>query len=141
MNPLRPLDPFALEPFEDSFRGLLRPWRDELAEGAPQIRIDVSEVDDGYTVKADIPGVRKEDIDVRIDGPQVTIGAEIKQETEQKEKGRVLRSERRYGYASRSFTLGCDVDEAKADAKYADGVLELKLVKKAPTSSKRLTIQ
>lgn len=141
MNPLRTLDPFAMEPFEDTFRGLLRPWRDELVEGAPQIRIDVSEVDDGYIVKADIPGVRKEDIDVRIDGPQVTIGAEVKEETEKKEKGRVLRSERRYGYASRSFTLACDVDEAKADAKYADGVLELKLMKKTPTSSKRLTIQ
>ncbi|MFN3496676.1 MAG: Hsp20/alpha crystallin family protein, partial [Hydrogenophaga sp.] len=70
----------------------------------------------------------------------VTVSAEVKREEEEKKDGRVLRSERHYGYASRSFSLASDVDEAKADAKYADGVLTLKLPKKAQASSKRLSI-
>lgn len=141
MNELRLLDPFAGEPFEDAFRNLMRPWRTDLAERTPQIRIDVNESDGGYTVKAEVPGVRKEDIDVRVEGDQVTISAEVKNESEEKKDGRVLRSERRYGYASRTFTLGCAVDAGKADAKYENGILQLKLIKTAPTSAKRLEIR
>ena len=142
MNEIRLPDLFDIEPFPSSLRDLWRPWRSlELDEArAPQIRIDVSESDNAYMVKADIPGVRKEDIDIRIDGNQVTIAAEVKQDKEEKKDGRVLRSERRYGYASRSFTLASAVDQAAADAKYTNGVLELKLPKKAPAQSKRLTI-
>ena len=131
---------FALEPIDELFRGMLRPWRADLAERTPQIKLDVHEGDANYTVKAEIPGVRKEDIDVRIDGNQVTISAEVKKDSEEKKDGRVLRSERQYGYASRSFTLACPVDEARAEALYLNGVLELKLPKKAATSSKRLSI-
>jgi HSP20 family protein len=140
MNELRVPDLFALEPMEDVFRGLLRPWRADLATQAPRIKIDVNEADANYIVKADVPGVRKEDIDVRIEGNQVTISAEVKKETEEKKEGRVLRSERQYGYASRSFTLASAVDESKAVAKYTNGVLELTLPKKTTTSSKRLPI-
>lgn len=140
MNELRVPDLFALEPMEDVFRGLLRPWRADLTTHAPQIKIDVNEADANYIVKADVPGVRKEDIDVRIEGNQVTISAEVKKETEEKKEGRVLRSERQYGYASRSFTLASAVDESKAAAKYTNGVLELTLPKKTTTSSKRLPI-
>lgn len=140
MSELRIKDFFDLDPLENNFRQLLRPWRFDATDAAPQIRLDVNEADDCYTVKAEIPGVRKEDIDVRIDGPQVTISAETKQDTEQKSAGRVLRSERRYGFASRSFTLAAAVDDAKADAKYKDGVLELRLPKRATASEKRLQI-
>jgi HSP20 family protein len=138
---LRVNDPlFAIEPMDDLFRGMLRPWRGEFAERAPQIKLDVSESDGSYVIKADVPGVRKEDIDVRIDGNQVTISAEMKKEKEEKKDGRVLRSERQYGYASRSFTLASDVDEGKSAAKYQDGVLQLTLPKKATSASKRLSI-
>ena len=141
MNELRVPDLFDLDPFPSSLRDLWRPWRTELAaERAPQIRIDLSETDKDYTVKAEIPGVKKEDIDVRIDGNQVTISAEIKQDKEEKKDGRVLRSERRYGYASRSFMLDSDVDQGSADAKYSNGVLELKLPKKAQSAGKRLSV-
>jgi HSP20 family protein len=140
MNELRVPDLFALEPMEDVFRGFLRPWRSDLAKQAPQIKIDVNETDANYVVKADVPGVRKEDIDVRIEGNQVTISAEVKKESEEKKEGRVLRSERQYGYASRSFTLASAVEDAKAVAKYNNGVLELTLPKKTTTSSKRLPI-
>lgn len=141
MNDLRINDLFALDPIEDMFRGLARPWGAGIAARAPQIKIDVNEADANYVVKAEVPGVRKEDIDVRIDGDQVTISAETRTEKEEKDNGRVLCKERREGYASRSFTLACPVDEALADASYKDGVLALKLPKKAATSSKRLAIQ
>ena len=140
MNELRINDLFDLDPIQNSFRNLLRPWRLEAAESAPQIKLDLSESDDNYLVKAEIPGVRKEDIDVRIDGNRVTISAEVKKETEEKKEGRLLRSERQYGFASRSFSLASDVDDAKADAKYQNGVLELKLPKKSTPARKRLSI-
>ena len=141
MNELRLFDPLALDPFEDTFRSLMKPWRLGGMEAAPSIKIDLSELDSSYLVKAEIPGVRKEDIDVRVDGSTVTISAELKKEKEEKKEGRVLRRERREGYASRSFTLACPVDEGRAEALYVDGVLELKLPKKAATSTKRLSIQ
>jgi HSP20 family protein len=141
MNDLRLIDPFALDPIDDVFRSVMRPWRLALSEAAPRIKIDVSEQDGSYLVKAEIPGVRKEDIDVRIDGDRVTISAETKTEKQEKDKGRVIFKERQEGYSSRSFTLACPVDEAHAEAKYQDGVLSLKLNKKATTSSKRLAIQ
>ncbi len=141
MNELRVPDLFDLDPFPPSWRDLWRPLRSDLAaEPAPQIRIDLSEGDKDFTIKAEIPGVKKEDIDVRIDGNRVTISAEVKQDKEEKKDGRVLRSERRYGYASRSFLLGSDVDQATADARYSNGVLELKLPKKAAAAGKRLAI-
>ncbi|WP_088286446.1 Hsp20/alpha crystallin family protein [Ideonella sp. A 288] len=140
MNDLRVNDLFKLEPLEGNLFNLLRPWRLEGPERAPQIRIDLSEADGSYAVKAEIPGVRKEDIDVRIDGNQVTISAEVKQEKEEKEGQRVLRSERQYGFASRSFTLADTVDEAKVEARYQDGVLQLTLPKRSPATQKRITI-
>jgi HSP20 family protein len=140
MNELRLPDMFDLDPMSSALRDLWRPWRGEAVERAPQIRIDLSETDNAYAVKAEIPGVKKEDIDVRIDGNQVTISAEVKQDKEEKKDGRVLRSERRYGYASRSFLLGSDVDQAAADAKYNNGVLELKLPKKAQSVGKRVAV-
>ena len=142
MNELRLFDPLALEPFEESFRSLMKPWwRSEAMEAAPRIKLDLIERDDSYAVKAEIPGVRKEDIDIRVEGNLVTISAEMKKEKEEKKEGRVLRRERQEGYASRSFTLACPVDDGKAEAKFVDGVLELTLPKKAPTSTKRLTVR
>jgi HSP20 family protein len=140
MNQMRIRNLFDIDPFDDNFGALLRPWKIETVAKAPTIKIDLTERDDSYAVKAEIPGVRKEDIDVRIDGNQVTIAAEVKRDKEEKQDGRVLRSEREYGYASRSFTLASAVDEAKADAKYADGVLNLLLPKKTAASAKRLSV-
>ena len=127
--------------FDDLFRGFfMRPVR---MEGAPemQIKMDVKEDDKGYTVHAEIPGVKKDDIHVTIDGNQVAVSAEVKNEKEVKEGEKVLRSERYYGKVSRAFTLGQDVDEGAAQAKYSDGVLELVLPKKAVTKAKRLSIE
>jgi HSP20 family protein len=141
-------DPFEelarLQPLanvDDFFKGFrLHPWLKD-AEFEPRIKVDVSEADAVYNVKADIPGVKKEDIHVSIDGNQVSIEAEIKREKEEKKGEKVVRSERYYGKQSRSFTLGSDIDSAKSEAKYQDGVLELKLPKKANGSSKDLKVQ
>jgi HSP20 family protein len=140
MNQLRVGNLFDLDPFDDAFRGFLRPWKIEAASQVPRIKIDLTEHENDYAVKAEIPGVRKEDIEVNIDGNVVTISAEVKKDKEEKKDGRVLRSEREYGYASRSFTLASAVDENKADAKYNNGVLELVLPKKATATSKRLAV-
>lgn len=136
-------DPFqisGLDPLDDVFRGLFRPVRFEGGQEI-QIKMDVKEDDKGYTVHAEIPGVKKEDIHVAIEGNQVSISAELKREKEEKEGEKVLRSERYYGKTARSFTLGCDVDEGASQAKYKDGVLELRLQKKAASSARKLTIE
>jgi HSP20 family protein len=133
-------------PFDDSFDELLRGFfvRPMAFDGAPQmaqaIRADVRENEEAYTVHAEIPGVKKEDIHVTIDADQVTISAETRNERAVKEGERVLRAERHYGKVYRAFTLGQAVDEDKAVARYADGVLELTLPKKAAASARRLSI-
>jgi len=143
MNTTRLPSLFTAEPFmfDDSFRSFMRPFRWEPTVETPQIRIDVSEADDAYTVKAEIPGVRKEDIHVEIEGTQVMITAEAKKDFEEKKEGRVLRSERSYGVASRIFTLGFEVDRSKAVAKYVDGVLSLTLPKKLSVHTEPLKIE
>ena len=141
MNELRLLDPFLRDPFDDTLRSFMRPWRMGSVDGAPRMRVDLSEQDDHYVVKADIPGVRKDEIDVRIDGNLVTLSAQSKSEKEERDDGRVLFKERQEGYASRSFALDCPVDEARADARYEAGILTLTLPKKAAGSTKRLAIQ
>ena len=136
-------DPFqisTLDPFDDVFKGFFRPVRTESAPDV-QIKMDVKEDDKAYTIHADIPGVKKEDIHVTIDGNLVSISAETKQEKEVKEGEKLLRSERYYGKASRSFSLASEIDEGASQAKYSDGVLELTLPKKAVTSAKKLTIK
>lgn len=106
------------------------------------MRVDVTEKDNAYLVKADIPGVKKEDINVRIDGNIVQIDAEVKREKETKGNGdKILRSERYWGNISRTFSLAQDVDDSKVVAKYADGVLTLELPKKATSETKKITVQ
>jgi HSP20 family protein len=136
----------VLDPAFDNFEGALRRFFPTTlfdSEPAPlKMRIDVTENDGAFTVKADIPGVKKEDINVRVEGNLVQIDAETRSEKETKGNGdKVLRSERYYGTISRSFSLGQEVDEAKVQAKYADGVLTLDLPKKAPAPSSKIAIQ
>jgi HSP20 family protein len=129
------------DPFDDIFRGFfVRPVEFGSPAEAPQIKMDVKEQGENYQVHAELPGIKKEDIHVHIDGAMVSISAERKQEKEVKEGERVLRTERYYGKVSRSFQLGQDIDESKATAKFTDGVLELTLPKKTATSARRLAI-
>lgn len=142
MSNLRLLDPTFGDNFETAFRRFFSPTVFESELAPLKMRIDVSENDGAFTVKADIPGVKKEDINVRVDGNLVQIDAKNESESQTKENGdKVLRSERHYGSISRCFSLGQDVDEAKVQAKYADGVLTLQLPKKAPAPTSKINIQ
>lgn len=131
-DPFRNMDDlmreFALAP---SLRGL---------GPEPRIRMDVTESDGNYLIKADIPGARKEDIKISIDGNMVTISAKSGEESEKKE-GNMMCSERYYGEQYRSFALPTEVDDSKAEAKYQDGVLQLTLPKKQGTGTKQISIQ
>ena len=132
------------EAFDDLLRGFfVRPIGFDGSTGATagqtvaQFRVDVAENEQSYTLRAEIPGVKKDDINITIDGDQVAISAEVKNEKEAKEGERVLRSERYYGKVQRAFALGQPVEENGAAAKYADGILELTLPKKAATQARR----
>lgn len=139
-NPLRPsstFDPFT--DLEDIFRGLenrslARPYEKTL-----EMRMDVHEDDKAYRISVDMPGVKKEDIDIAVEGNQVTITAEVKHELSRDTEKEVHR-ERFAGKAFRTFTLPVEVDSGKADARYDGGVLNLTLPKKGDTQAKRISI-
>ncbi|HSQ82762.1 MAG TPA: Hsp20/alpha crystallin family protein [Casimicrobiaceae bacterium] len=133
-------DPFADSAVDTLLRSFFRPVPAE--RDAPRsIRIDVSENDTAYIVHADMPGVSKEDIQVAIEGNQVSITAEVKAAAEPAEGARVLRSERQSGRYFRSFTLPLELDETTSSAKFDRGVLELTLCKKPVATARKLTIQ
>lgn len=119
----------------------IRPLHGENLPDVNDIKIDVKEDNDAYTVHADIPGVNKDDIDVAVEGAIVTIRAEIKQHDEEKKDNVVLRSERYTGSVSRSFQLPGDVSTQDAQATYDNGVLTLILPKLANPKSTRLNIK
>lgn len=130
-------DPFRA--FDDFFSDLRSPSLFHPADVAPRIRMDVSETDQGYKVKAELPGAKKEDIKVNIDGNQVSISAETRSDTTQ-DTGTAIWSERSWGQFYRSFSLPQPVDDAQARAEFRDGVLELELPKKTGGNGKPLTI-
>jgi HSP20 family protein len=134
--------------FPDMFRRMMRPLATMPAgfDAPGEIRIDVSEDDKAYEVRAEVPGEKKDDLRVTVDRNYVSISAEVKHETEEKadkdnNSGRTLVKELYYGSSARSFTLAHEVDEKAAQAKYDNGVLVLKLPKKLETSSRNLSIQ
>lgn len=139
-NPFRQVsryDPIA--DFEDLFRGLgARPLPREY-ERALDMRMDIIEDDKVYKITVDMPGIKKEAIDVSVEGNQITISAEVKREMAP-DNEKPLYTERFSGKAFRSFTLPFEVDSTKSEAKYDGGVLMLTLPKKANAESKRLPI-
>lgn len=126
---------------DDLMRGFfVRPMNVE-SNVPQQLRVDVTEDEKAYCVRAELPGVKKDDINVAIEGNQVDITAEVKNEKEVKEGERLLRSERYYGKVHRAFALDQDIDESATEAKYADGILELRLPKKVSSAARRIEIQ
>lgn len=142
-------DPFQelarFDPFRD-FEGFfpmprgMRRWMAEMP-AEPSIKLDITEDDKAYHVKAELPGVKKEDIAVEIDGNQVSLAAEVKRETEKKEGESVVHSERYYGRQYRSFTLDKDIKRDKVEAKFDNGILELTLPKDGGKPAQRIEIQ
>ena len=119
--------------FSPSFDAMARRFANSLRSqvnflGNMQVHVDVVEKDGKYQVSADLPGVKKEDINVRIDGNVVNIEAKTQNGAEHKAAdGNVVFNERYYGAISRTFALDQDIDESKATGKYVDGVLTLEL--------------
>jgi HSP20 family protein len=105
--------------------------------------VDVAENDRSYIVWVDLPGVKKEDVDVAISGREVTVSAQFKRETavdQGQGREQILRRERPYGMVGRALTFPVELDDAKASADYRDGVLVLTLPKHGSAQIKRLTI-
>jgi len=136
-------DPFkelaTFDPFGANWPRMTR-WMHE-APAEPAIKLDVTEDDKAFHVKAELPGVKKEDIDVQVEGNQVSLSAEIKREKEEKNGETLLHSERYYGRQYRSFTLAQNIDRAKVEAKFADGVLDVTLPKAVPAAPGRISVQ
>lgn len=140
MSALTRFDPFDTSFFPESFRRFMQPLR--LAEGVPaEIRIDVTENDKDYAVRAEIPGAKKEDIRVQVDGNFVSISAEVKTEKEEKSGSRVLVKETTYGSVSRGFSLAHEIDAKAVVAKLEDGVLKLTLPKREGSGTRSIAIQ
>jgi HSP20 family protein len=118
---------FAL-PTRDS--GLFSGWTPAL---------DVYDEKDNFVVKAELPGLKKEDIDINVHNGVLTISGERKQETEKKE-GQTFRSERYFGRFQRSLTLPAAVDVQKVKASYKDGVLTIDLPKAEEAKPKQIAI-
>jgi HSP20 family protein len=131
-------DPFRDDDWLKDF--WVRPFP-RMVDGAPEIRIDLSEDEKHYTVRAEIPGAKKEDIKVQVDGSRVTISAETRRDKEEKKGEKVIYRECYEGSSYRSFTLDSDVDETKAEARYENGILELTLPKKEGKTARHLQVK
>jgi HSP20 family protein len=127
--------------FPDFFRRLAQPA--QLTGDIPgEIKVDVTERDNEYQVRAEVPGARKEDIRVSVDGNFVSISAEVRQEKEEKSKaGRVLMRETSYGSVARGFSLASEIDDKNVVAKLEDGVLKLTLPKRQGSGARQIAVQ
>jgi HSP20 family protein len=115
-------------------------WAQEEASQGISPLLDVVERDNEFIVKAEMPGMKKDDIEVSLENGVLTITAETKSETEEKEGDRVIRQERRYGKYLRSLRLGKEIDEKKVKASYKDGILELVLPKAEEVKPKKIAV-
>ena len=138
-------DPFKelarMDPFGEGWPRIVRRWLPENAAVEPAIKIDVTEDDKAFHVKAEMPGVKKEDIEIQVEGNEVSLSAEVKRETEEKKGETVVHSERYYGKQYRSFTLAKNIDREKAEAVFKDGVLDLTLPKAVAARTEKITVQ
>ena len=133
-------DPF--KNMDDLLRGFfVQPVEFDQA-AAQNIKIDIHEKPDQYVIHAEVPGVKKENIDVAVEGGVVSISAETKHSEEKKDDdNKTLHRERFYGKMQRTLQLPHDIDESKAEAHYEDGVLILTLPKKAPDVQKKIAVK
>lgn len=128
---------------DNLFNEFFRPayvWQSGTASEPQPIRVDVKETPEAYTVSAEIPGVKKDEIHVEVEGNEVTITAETKRD-ESKDGEKFLRVERYYGKTARRFALPQDLDDSRAQASFTNGVLELTLPKKAAVSGRKLEVK
>ena len=127
--------------FGDVFNGFFRPPLTHRSVRKARIpAVDVAETDTAYQVKAELPGIRKEDLDVTVDDGVLTIKAEHKDNQEQTEISQLIRQERSYGKFTRSLRLGANVDEETITAEYRDGVLDITLPKAKEVQPRKVEV-
>ncbi|KPJ93304.1 MAG: hypothetical protein AMJ53_07550 [Gammaproteobacteria bacterium SG8_11] len=129
------------DPFDDFFQGFFRPMRRVSESGTLAPAVDIIERDKEFVVRADFPGINKEDIAITLQDSVLSISAERKQGSEDKQGERVIRRERRCGKFERSMQLNQEIDESKVKASFNNGVLELILPKKEEVAPKKVTVQ
>lgn len=141
---MRPYDPFReMEEMQRAFFGDRPFWSERGMSALGAFKTDIQDKGDSYLLEADLPGFRKEDIHIDLDGDTMTISAERHSEHEEKDKeGNYLRCERSYGSYRRSFDISA-IEEGGVKAEYADGVLRLTMPKKSQSisSARRLEIE
>jgi len=135
------LDDLLADPFSPMFRRFLRTPDWPQTREPNEMKVDITENEREYLVKAEIPGAKKEDVHVNIDGNFVSISAEIKEQKESKGNGeRTLVRELYYGNLARGFSLAHEVNDREAQAKFDNGVLSLTLPKRAQAKGTVLKI-
>lgn len=136
----------VFEDFEDFQKEMNRlfDWRRSMQPGNGNVfrapAVDIIDEKDHVKVKADLPGMKKEEIEINVENDTLTIKGEKKEEKEVKEKD-FIRSERYYGAFHRAFSLPASIDAAKANAIYKDGVLEVTLPKKEGAKPKQTKVE
>lgn len=126
---------------DDFFEGFFRPVRYEEGEKGDLVpRMDIRETEDTFIIKAEMPGIKKDDIEINIHDGLLTISGESEEKSEEKEEGKIVRQERRYGKYVRSMTVGNNIDQENINASYNDGVLELTLPKLAAVEPKKIKV-
>ena len=128
------------DPLANGLESLLGELFRPEAQAAP-LRVDVRETAQAYVVHAELPGVKKDQIEVQIEGNEVSIAAQLGAKREVRDGEKWLRVERFQGRTARRFALPQELDESRADAKFTDGVLELTLPKKAPAAGRKIAVQ
>lgn len=156
MNPLQrgssPLAPYRSTALEDPFGRMVENLFQEFlaplsqgnrwaSEGMAVPRLDLIETEKTFEVQAELPGVKKDGVQVAVDGQRVTIEGACQTANEQRQGEQVVYSERSTRRYQRSFTLPSEVDDAAAEARLEDGVLMLTLPKRQGGTARRLTIQ
>ena len=132
-----------LENFSRDFDVLSRFFNGGQNDGGTRLApygVDIREDGDHLVVEAELPGFKKEEVDITLENQTLTISAEHKAETSEEQKGDWLLNERRYARFLRSFTLPPTVDDQKVDAKLADGVLRVTLNKREETKPRKIQV-
>ncbi|HSN22457.1 MAG TPA: Hsp20 family protein [Usitatibacter sp.] len=140
MNVLLRHDPLA--GFDSLLDELFHPARARPAAGpAPRrIRVDVKETPDAYVILADLPGTKKDAIRIEVEANEVAISTETAVAREAKDGEKWLHVERYTGKSERRLALPVELDASRAEARFADGVLELTLPKKAAASARKVEV-
>jgi len=133
-----PFDPFREMELISAPWNHFRRWMHELP-AEPMMKLDVAEDEKAFHVKVELPGVKKEDISIEVEGKRVSIAAETRREVEEA-KGETLHSERYFGRQSRTFLLGSDIDRKSVEAKLAEGVLHVTLPKSGALKAEKIAV-